>query len=151
MDLLYSILTAKRGKVVSHLSMQFALPEDQTIFALEKLLLAVAHGLHTNISQGGLDELLRALKSGRHGEYLDHPSTLFSENAREDGNAILGHILGSKDISKQVAAQAAARTGISQSTLEQMLPAVAALAMSSLSKRIVAAAAKADILHMLAP
>jgi hypothetical protein len=90
MDLLYSILTAKRGKVVSHLSMQFALPEDQTIFALEKLLLAVAHGLHTNISQGGLDELLRALKSGRHGEYLDHPSTLFSENAREDGNAILG-------------------------------------------------------------
>jgi hypothetical protein len=41
----------------------------------------------------------------------------------------LGHILGSKDVSRQVAAQASTRTGISELVLKQMLPAVATLAM----------------------
>ncbi len=59
---------------------------------------------------------------------------LNSESAREDGNGILGHILGSKDVSRQVAAEASAKTGISDSVLKQMLPAVAALAMGALSK-----------------
>jgi len=137
MDLLYSTLTAKQGKVVSQLSAQFALPEDQTIFALENLLPALAHGLHQNISQGGLDNLLGALKNGQLGRYVDLPSTLCSENAREDGNAILEYILGSEEVGRQVVAHAAARTGISASTLQDMLPAVAALTMASLSKRIV--------------
>ena len=74
------------------------------------------------------------------------------------------HILGSKDLSRQVAATASARTGISDSILKQMLPAVAALAMGALSKgtsaqhagvsEIGPAAASgggSDILSMLTP
>jgi hypothetical protein len=48
---------------------------------------------------------------------------------RADGNGILGHILGSKDVSRQVAAQASARTGIGADVLKKMLPLVATLAM----------------------
>ena len=135
MDLLNSILNAKGGAAVSQLAAQFGLGEDQAASAIQNLVPALAGGLQRNISQGGLENLLGALTKGQHQRYLDDPSTLNSEGAREDGNGILAHILGSKDVSRQVAATASARTGISDSILKQMLPTVAALAMGALSKQ----------------
>jgi len=135
MNLLESILKAHGGGTITQLASQFGLNEDQARSAVQNLVPALAGGLHRNISQGGFDDLLGALKSGQHQQYLDNPSTLVSEDARDEGNGILGHILGSKDVSRQVASQASARTGISDSILKRMLPAVAALAMGALSKQ----------------
>jgi len=134
MNLLDLVLNAKGGGTVSHLASQFGLSEDQAASAIQNLMPALAGGLQRNINQGGLENLLAALANGQHQRYLEDPSTLSSEAAREDGNGILGHILGSKDVSRQVAAQASPRTGISESILKQMLPAVASLAMGALSK-----------------
>ena len=125
MNLLELILNAKGGGAVSQLASQFGLNEDQAASAVQTLMPALAGGLQRNISQGGLDGLLGALTKGQHQRYLDDPSTLSSPDARDDGNGILGHILGSKDVSRQVAAQASTRTGISESVLKQMLPVVA--------------------------
>jgi len=158
MDLLNSILNAKGGAAVSQLASQFGLGEDQAASAIQNLVPALAGGLQRNISQGGLENLLGALTKGQHQRYLDDPSTLSSEEVREEGNGILEHILGSKDVSRQVAATASARTGISDSILKQMLPTVAALAMGALSKQTgpqpgstAAAASGAGILGMLTP
>ena len=52
-----------------------------------------------------------------------------------DGNAILGHIFGSKDVSRNVAGAAASQTGINADTLKKMLPMVATVAMGALSKQ----------------
>jgi hypothetical protein len=143
MNLLDSILNASGGGAVSQLAKQFGLREDQTASAIENLVPALAGGLHRNITQGGLDDVLGALTTGQHQRYLDDPSTLASEEVRDDGNKILGHVLGSKDVSRQVAAQASQRTGISESILKQMLPAVASLAMGALSKGTIASGASA--------
>ena len=43
--------------------------------------------------------------------------------------------MGSKDVSRQVARDAAARTGIGEGVLKKMLPVVAAMAMGALSKQ----------------
>jgi len=51
-----------------------------------------------------------------------------------DGNNILGHLLGSKDTSRNVAAKAAESTGIDVSLIKQALPLIASLAMGALSK-----------------
>jgi hypothetical protein len=134
MNLLDSILTTNGGGAVSQLAKQFGLREDQTASAIQNLVPALAGGLHRNISQGGLADVLGALTKGQHQRYLDDPSSLVSEEVRDDGNKILGHVLGSKDVSRQVAAQASQRTGISESILKQMLPAVASLTMAALSK-----------------
>ena len=56
-----------------------------------------------------------------------------------DGNGILGHIFGSKDVSRQVAARAAQSSGVAPDILAKMLPLVAALAMGSMSRRASAA------------
>jgi hypothetical protein len=158
MNLLESILNSNNGAAVSQLANQFGLNQQQATSAVGSLLPALAGGLQRNISGGGLEDLLGALNKGQHQRYLDDPTALKSEAARADGNGILGHLLGSKDVSRQVAAQAATQTGISESVLKQMLPTVAALAMGALSKQkagtsasAAAAAGGSGILGMLTP
>jgi len=77
----------------------------------------------------------RALGSERHQRYLDDPDRLTDEDAREDGNDILGHLFGSKDVSRGVAAKAAEDTGFDPSLIRKALPLVAGLAMGALGKQ----------------
>jgi len=85
-------------------------------------------------SQDGLDGLKNALQNGKHQAYLNQPETMFSQETVQDGNNILGHILGSKDVSRNVAAQAAQSTGIDSSLIKKALPLIASLAMGAMSK-----------------
>jgi len=85
-------------------------------------------------SQDGLAGFKKALQSGRHQEYLSNPNSMTSPQTVQDGNNILGHILGSKDVSRNVAAQAAESTGIDSSLIKKALPLIASLAMGAMSK-----------------
>ena len=85
-------------------------------------------------SQDGLDGFKKALQNGKHQEYLSNPNSMSSPEAVQDGNNILGHILGSKDVSRNVAAQAAESTGIDSSLIKKALPLLASLAMGAMSK-----------------
>ncbi|MEE4186431.1 MAG: DUF937 domain-containing protein, partial [Gammaproteobacteria bacterium] len=101
-----------------------------------QLLPALTQGLQNNLQQGGgLDALAGALQSGNHQRYLDDPASLATPAAQADGNGILGHLLGSKDVSRQLAAQVSGKTGVDAAAIKQMLPMVAALAMGALSKQ----------------
>lgn len=136
MNILNAILGAQDGQAVGALSQQFGLTQDQTVSALGALLPALAGGLQRNVSsQGGLEQLMAALSGGQHGRYLDETSMLGSPDTVSDGNAILGHILGTRDVSRAVATNAASATGISPDVLKKMLPVVAALAMGALAKQ----------------
>jgi hypothetical protein len=136
MDLLSMILNAGGGGAVKQLSRNFGLDSDQTSSAISNLLPALGQGLARNASQpGGLESLLGALSSGRHERYVDDLETLGSQDTVRDGNGILGHILGSKDVSRRVAGRAASATGVGESVLKKMLPVVAAMAMGALSKQ----------------
>lgn len=136
MDLLNTILSAQGGQAVDQLGAHVGLDRSQTMAAIQNLLPALAGGLSRNAAQpGGLDSLMAALSGGGHQQYIDDPSQLAQPAAIQDGNGILGHILGSKDVSRNVAAQAAAQTGISADVLKRMLPMLASLAMGAMSQR----------------
>ncbi|MEO8052121.1 MAG: DUF937 domain-containing protein [Acidobacteriota bacterium] len=93
-------------------------------------------GLQRNaLEEGGMDALLGALNSGNHAQYLDQPEMLAEEVTTEDGNSILGHIFGTKDVSRAVAGRASEQTGIGADVLKKMLPVVATMVMGSLSKK----------------
>ena len=85
-------------------------------------------------SADGLSKFKNALQNGKHQEYLKNPDLMSSAEARTDGNNILGHLLGSKDVSRNVAAQAAESTGIDASLIKQALPLIAGLVMGAVSK-----------------
>lgn len=134
---LFDMLTqTNNGAAVQQVGQQTGLQPDMAQAAIKALLPAIAGGLQRNVQQpGGLQSLLGALQNGHHEQYLDQPETLGKPESIADGNAILGHLLGSKDTSRAVAAQAAQKTGLSEQVLKSVLPMVASMAMASLSKQ----------------
>jgi hypothetical protein len=156
MNILEAILNAQNGGAARRMGERFGLDEQQVASAVSALVPALAGGFQRNMtSEGGLDALLGALGSGQHQRYVDDPETLAQPETISDGNGILGHVFGSKDVSRQVAARAAAQTGIGEGILKQMLPMVAAMMMGSMSKQRMQAATPATagsgLLGMLAP
>lgn len=158
MDIFSTMLGGQGTGAVQQLGQQFGLSDDQVGSALSALLPALATGVQRNTSSaGGLDALMGALTNGSHQQYLDDPTSLARPEAVQDGNGILGHIFGSKDVSRQVAARAATQTGISPDLLKQMLPMVAAMLMGAMSKRTaqpgsaVPGAGGGGLLDMLSP
>jgi hypothetical protein len=96
---------------------------------------ALSRGLQRQMqTTDGLESVKSAPGSGGHQRYLNDPSLMSSDDSRADGNNILGHIFGSKDISRNVAAQAATNTGIDASIIRKALPLIASLAMGAISK-----------------
>lgn len=161
MNLLDLVLNAQGGQAVRQLAQGFGVEESQASSAVSALLPALAAGLNRNVSQqGGIEQLLGALSSGNHGGFLDDLSRLGQPETVREGNGILGHLLGSKDVSRQVAQRAASQTGLSEGLLKQMLPVVATMAMGALSKQAsttgllgggASAASSGGALGMLAP
>ena len=136
MNILDAIMNAQDGAAVQQLGAQVGLAPDQATAALSALMPALAGGFQRNIqSQGGLESLMAALSSGNHSQYIDNPASLADQSAVADGNGILGHLLGSKDASREVASRAAAQTGLSADVLKRMLPLAATLMMGAFSKQ----------------
>ena len=121
---------------LSEIGRQFGLDEAQTRAAFEALAPVVAAGVRRNAaSDGGLGDLLGAVLKGDHGRYLDDPAALGSRDSVADGNAILGHIFGSKDVSRGVAQQLSSQSGIGADILKKLLPVIAAMVMGQIAKK----------------
>jgi hypothetical protein len=157
MDLLQMILNAQGGNAVNNLGERFGLSQEQTSSAVASLLPALMKGMQQNVQQdGGLDSLLGALSGGNHERYVDDRDAIFGEAPIQEGNGILGHLLGSKDVSRQVAGAAAERTGVGADILKQMLPVVASMMMGAVSKQtqrgqMAASGGGGGIMDMLTP
>jgi hypothetical protein len=142
MNMLDAIVGAGNGAAVRQLGSQVGLREDQTTAALGALVPMLAAGLQRNARDaGGLESLLGALAGGGHTRYLDDPTTLAREDALADGNGILGHVFGSKQVSREVAGRAAAQTGIGADALKRLLPLAATLVMGALARQTAPATA----------
>jgi len=136
MNLFEMISQAQGGNPLNALARQYGLSDDQVQNAVQAMMPAFATGLKRNVeAPQGMADFLRALSGGGHAGYLEDPGRALSGGGIADGNAILGHLFGSKDVSRAVAAQAEAATGVGESVLKQMLPAIAAMVMGGLSKQ----------------
>ena len=136
MNLLDMIMQAGGGASAQQAGAQLGLNQNQTQSAIAALLPAISSALKKNTSSPqGLAQLLGALQNGNHSQYLDQPEAIASEASITDGNAILGHLFGSKDVSRAVAGHAAEKTGLGSDVLKKMLPMVAAMAMGGLSQQ----------------
>lgn len=140
MSLFDELVSSNGSALVKQLAQNFNLDESETQAAIGQMLPAITKGVQRNsASSAGMEDLVKVLNSGRHQGYVDDPSSLTKADSIDDGNKILGHILDSKDVSRNVAGQAAAATGLDSGILKQMLPMIAAAAMGMMSKQSAAA------------
>jgi len=136
-NILDMLLSGNNGNTIKDLSKQFDLPEDQTRSAVEELIPALTRGMQNNTqSAPGMDDLLDALRTGDHTRYMDQPDILNKPATTKDGNDILGHIFGTKEVSREVANRVSKKSGVSSTILKKMLPVLASLAMGALSKGV---------------
>ena len=136
LNLMDMLSQANDGQGITKLAEQFGIEPSQAQSAIGALMPALSSGLKRNVAQsGGLDALMGALNNGDHDKYLDDPSLLSKDETVAEGNAILGHLLGSKDVSRAAVARASEKTGLPDGLLKQMLPILATMAMGALSKQ----------------
>lgn len=136
MNLLEMILQTQNGGAVQQAGNSLGLNTSQSQSAIAALLPAISSALKQNTSSPqGLAGLLGALQNGKHQQYIENPQILGQPETVTEGNAILGHLFGSKDVSRAVAGRAAQQTGLPVDMLKKMLPLVATMAMGSLSKQ----------------
>lgn len=137
MPSLFDILAqAQNGNGMQALAQQFGLSQQQAQSAVDALLPAFSQGLKRSTSDPyGLGAFMTAMASGQHAKYFEDASRAFSPQGVDEGNGILGHLFGSKDLSRAVASQAAQASGVSQQVLQQMLPVVASMMMGGLFKQ----------------
>ena len=122
---------------VSELARQFGISEEQARGAVASLAPSLARGMQQQTKKdSGLDSLIDALNNGDHSKYIDDPGVLGRSETTKDGNSILGHIFGSKEVSRNVATHAAQETGLGSTVLKKMLPVVATMVMGSLGKKL---------------
>ncbi|MER9326654.1 DUF937 domain-containing protein [Mesorhizobium sp. M0488] len=127
---------AQNGNGMQALAQQYGLSMQQTQSAVEALLPAFSQGLKRNTADPyGLGAFMTAMASGQHAKYFEDASRAFSPQGVDEGNGILGHLFGSKDLSRAVASQAAQASGVNQQILQQMLPAIASMVMGGLFKQ----------------
>lgn len=136
MDLV-ELLGSDAGRAaVGQIARQLGIDERSASSAMQAVLPAVGRGIRNNASRpGGIDQLSGALGRGHHERYVDRPELLGQSETIADGEAILGHVFGNKDVSRNVAGHAAQQTGLGADVIKKMLPMVAAVAMGMLSKQ----------------
>lgn len=104
---------------------RFGLTHDQAAGAADALMPAIMGGVKKQLSNGGIGGLLGLLGGARDTAALD----------AERGNAALGRIFGSKDVSRAVAQNASEQTGLDASLLKQMLPVLVSLLMAYVARQ----------------
>jgi hypothetical protein len=136
LPLIDMMMKAGGGEAMQAMARQFGLSQQQTMAAMEALMPAFSVGLKRNVADPmGMGAFMQALGTGSHANYFDNVSKAFDPAGIADGNGILGHLFGSKEVSRAVAQQAAAATGIGTEILKQMLPALASMIMGGLAKQ----------------
>lgn len=131
---LFDMLTnAQNGGAMKEIAEKFGLDQSQMSSALEAMMPAFSNGLKRNVSSpDAMGQFMKALSSGNHSQYFENPANAFSSEGVADGNNILGHLFGSKDVSRAVAAQAEAASGVGQSIIKQLLPVIASTLMGGM-------------------
>jgi len=136
MNILDLLNNKDQGQLISQFASKFNVDQSQIQNIMQTVLPALSRGMKQNVgSAANQQKFLQALQNGDHARYVENPEEITKQKTIQDGNKILGHVLGNKQNSREVAARAAKQTGADKSMIKKMLPMLAAAAMGILSKQ----------------
>lgn len=134
MQQLFDLISGAGGQAaLGPIAARVGLTPDQTEAAMKALLPALAGGIRKQ-AQSNPASLEHALNGSGARELVDQPDEVAGTAGVASGNAVLNGVLGSKDVSRQVAQHASAQTGIAPDKLKMLLPILATLAAGAMAK-----------------
>ncbi len=129
------MMQAQNGAATDAMAKQFNLAQEQATKAMAALMPAFSSGFKRSATDPyNFVGVMRDISSGNYAKYFEDMTKAFTPEGIADGNAVLGRLFGSKDVSRAIAAQAAQMTGIGQEIYKRMLPAMADTLMGGLFK-----------------
>jgi hypothetical protein len=132
---LFDIMQAAQGgQAFENLAKQFNLSIAQSQAAVEALLPAFSLGLKRKVEEPAELPNLFAMMGGMPGTAFENPFAAFTQQAIQQGNELVASIFGSKEMSKAIAAQAAAVSGVTTQVVQAMLPVLAAILIAGLGR-----------------
>ncbi len=129
------MMQAQNGAATEAMAKQFSLAQEQAAKAMAALMPAFSSGFKRSATDPyNFMGVMQDISSGNYAKYFEDMTKAFTPEGIADGNAVLGRLFGSKDVSRAIAAQAAQMTGIGQEIYKRMLPAMADTLMGGLFK-----------------
>jgi hypothetical protein len=129
------IRNAQGGNGMDQLAQQFGLQQNQVQSALESLLPAFSMGLEKQAQNpASMFDMFGKAAQGGYANMFEQGAS--QQETTSAGNDILGSLFGSKDMSRAVAQQAEAASGISSTILKAMLPVIASMVMGGVMKNM---------------
>lgn len=128
------LASAQGGGAIDNIASRFGLSGEQAQSAVRALLPALGAGVEREQQSGSIGDLLGRLRPEMADRVLDEQSALEADETVEQGNELLGSLFGSRDVSRRVAADASARSGVDDSILKQLLPVLATMVVSRMAQ-----------------
>ena len=131
------LLGKENQSAVGQLAQKLGVSEEQARQIVAEVTPSLSRGMKRRADdKGSFGGLMDALGNGNHSRYVEKPDLLGRQETVDDGNSILGHIFGSKDVSRNVAKNAEQNTGIASTLIKKALPVIATMVMGTLGKQI---------------
>jgi hypothetical protein len=135
---LYEILrNAQGGQAIDNLAAQFNITAEEADAAVKAIVPALSEGFLKQTSQPlGFGSFVGALGEGQHLAAFSDPAAAQTAATAQKGGDILSQVLGSHSAREEIVLRASSATGISPDILTQMLPVIASMIFSGLTKSL---------------
>lgn len=135
MSLLKMLEQAGGGQGLAGLASQFGLDQEKAGGLAEMLAPAIGSAAKKRAESGGLSDLLGQLQGEGLGGLFERPEAAAAPEAQAQGQNFLEGLLGSREATDELANVAAERSGVDASTVQQFMPALAAMLQGGMQKQ----------------
>jgi hypothetical protein len=125
---------AQGGEAFENLARQFGLTADQARTASLAVLPAFAMGLQRNFTQPSTAPDLFRTMLGPFATFWESAAQTSTPQARQQGQQLLDRLFDNDEVSRRVAQQAAAFSGVGVDVMQQMLPLIAGILAGGLAR-----------------
>jgi hypothetical protein len=131
------LASAQGGQLVSNLAQRFGLSEEQIESAIQALTPALTIGLNRAVEEPETFQRTVGVMAGASRySFFDEPAAAESDDSVELGRDLLSNIFGSPAATGQVLQAAARESGVRPDILSQLMPILASILLSGLTKSI---------------
>ncbi len=136
MNILEILTAGQGGQIVGNLAQSFGLDRQQAASVLAAVVPELTRNMERqSFNRGGIADLVAALGRANYEKALAPNAPLTSPGITGAGIEALDTLLWSKDRSRSVAHRAARDTGVDETLIKQMLPAIAAILMGGIDSK----------------